>query len=60
MISNLTLICTCPCCGKPTELKLIEADGKYIVCFSHMPETPIEDVSKYGIELGIIPEKEGG
>lgn len=58
---NLSFIVICPCCGKPAEIKFEETDnGEIQVCLFHMPETPIEDVSKYGVEFGSTSQGEGG
>lgn len=59
--SNTTFMCACPCCGKPATIRMTEKDdGEILVFLSHMPDASVEDVSKYGIELGIIPSEKGG
>lgn len=59
--SNLAFICTCPCCGELVKFKLIKTDmGTYYVDLFHMPEVPLEDPSKYGLEFGSIPNGKDG
>jgi hypothetical protein len=54
MIQNLTLMCTCPCCGKPTRIHLIETDGVItsVGLFHIYRVATREEVSELGYELG--------
>lgn len=45
----------CPCCGKQIKLKIDESDGKITATLFYIFEASLEDVTKHGIELGIIP-----
>jgi hypothetical protein len=51
---NLTFMCTCPCCGKPVQLQLIEIGGVITsaVLFHISREATHEEISELGYELG--------
>jgi hypothetical protein len=59
---NLTFICTCPCCGKPALIQLIEIDGVItsVGLFHISREVSGKDLSELGYELGVIPPENGG
>lgn len=60
--SNTTFMCTCPCCGKPAQIHLIETDGVItsVGLFHISREVNQEDLEKMGYELGVMPPENGG
>jgi hypothetical protein len=61
MIPNLTFMCTCPCCGKPAQIHLIETDGEItsVGLFHISPEATPEQIEASGYEFGILSEEVG-
>jgi hypothetical protein len=57
---NTTFICTCPCCGKPAQIHLIETDGVItsVGLFHISPLATYEEIENAGYDIAV--HKEGG